>query len=505
MKRSLMVVLWLALMAARLDAQSAGTLLPFEPAEGSLDGDTVTYSFTGRTGEPLSFRVEATSGDLDPVLTIRGINGQVVIGNDDTRYPDNADALLQAVTIPDFGTYTAAVSAFGDTSGDFRLSLLPGYALEWQTEDATLAPGWSVGDVAVETTENGLTFGPADGASVAVAQRAETAPPADFFGQASVQNLTGGDWSVGLAARAQSAQEYYLFLVNSRGEWRYSIQTPDGEQVLRDWSRHPSIRADLQGFTVGLLAAGSGFDLFFNGNILGHVSDSTYREAGQLGLAVGRTRATAVVTAQFSDLRVTVPEGGDEGSLIRQPLLVGTGNAMVMELQRRMLIPGTGTLVLNLPESFSEYTRPGVNLLALASGLTFADFAIGTTVYADSVTGALGGCGLILRMTEPTRYLLAYIDGQGGYGLSERDGEVFLPGLYAESTDWNASAGHHLLVVAVGPELRYYVNGAYVGALDTALESGGVGNAVVNFEAASTSCRFQNTWLWRSEETIGAS
>lgn len=501
MKRSFILVLWLALLAVQIDAQAGGTLLPFEPAEGSLDGDSVSYTFTGRTGEPLSFRVEALSGNLDPMLTIRGINGQVVASNDDYQYPDSPDALLQAFTIPDFGTYTAVVSAFGDTTGDYRLSLLPGYALEWQDEDATRAPGWTAGDADIEVSDDGLTFGPTD-TNIAVALRDNTAPPTDFFGQATVQQVSGGDWSVGLAARAQSDQEYYLFLVNHRGEWRFSVQTPDGEQVLRDWTRHPSIRADLPSFTVGLLAAGSGFDLFFNGNILGHVSDSTYREAGQLGLAVGRTRAIATIRAHFSDLRVTIPEGDGEGPLVTQPLLVGTGNAMVMELQRRMLIPGTGTLVLNLPESFSQYTRPGVNLLALASGLTFRDFALGTTVYTDSVTGALGGCGLILRMTEPTRYLLAYIDGQGGYGLSERDDGAFAPGLYAESANWNPTAGHHLLVVAVGPELHYYVDGNYVGSLETELESGGVGNAVVNFETADTSCRFQNTWLWQSEEPV---
>ncbi len=504
MKRGLIVVLWLALIAVQIDAQAAGALVPFEPVEGSLDGDSASYSFTGRTGEPLSFRVEATSGDLDPMLTIRGTNGQVVIGNDDYDYPNSPDALLQAFSIPDFGTYTAVVSAFGETAGDYRLTLLPGYALEWESEDATLTPGWAVGDTALEASDDGVTFGPTDSA-VAVALHDGTTPPANFFAQATVQDVGGSDWSVGLAARAQSDQAYYLFLVNSSGEWRYSVQTPDGEQVIHDWTRHPSIRADLQSFTVGLLAAGSGFDLFFNGNILGRVSDSTYREAGQLGLAVRRTRAGAAVTARFSDLRVTIPDGDDEGPLVTQPLLVGTGNAMVIELQRRMLIPGTGQLVLNLPESFSQYTRPGVNLLGLASGLTFGDFAIGATVYADSVTGALGGCGLVLRMTEPTRYLLAYIDGLGGYGLSERDGEAFLPGLYGESDDWNASAGHHLLVVAVGPVLHLYVDGGYVGALETGLESGGLGNAVVNFESADTSCRFQNTWLWRSEEPADAS
>src|SRR5690606_2479466 len=100
---------------------------------------------------------------------------------------------------------------------------------------------------------------PADGQSLVVALNDELTPPADFFAQVRVSDLPGTDWSVGLVARAQADDEYYLFLVNARGEWRFSAQTPDGERVVRDWNRHPSIRADLPTFTVGLLAAGSGF------------------------------------------------------------------------------------------------------------------------------------------------------------------------------------------------------------------------------------------------------
>lgn len=498
MKVVLIALLCLCLTQASITAQNTALTL-FVPIEGSLDGNSVSYSFTGRTGEPLSFRVVATSGDLDPIITIRGTNGQVIITNDDYHYPENTDALIQAITIPDFGTYTAVVSAFDNTAGDFTLTMLPGYALEWPHDNPTQTPGWAVGETEIEAGDNGLTFGPVEG-TIAVALNEEVEPPADFFGQIRVQGLSGSDWAVGLTARAQSAQEYVLFLVNARGEWRFSVQTPDGERVIRDWSRHPNIRADLASFTVGVLAAGSSYDLFFNGNILGRISDATYTEAGLFGLAVGRTRSAAQVTATFSDLRATIPDISEGGPLVTQPLHVGTGNAMVIDLQRRMLIPGTGQLVLNLTESFSQYTRPGVNTLALASGLTFSDFAMGTTVYADSITGALGGCGLILRMTEPTRYLLAYIDGQGGYGLSERDGSTFRDGLYAEAARWDRSIGHHLLVTAVGPELHYYVDGHYVGTLETELLSGGVGNAVVNFESADTSCRFQNTWLWRSAE-----
>lgn len=497
--RRLFVLLALGLLALQVNAQATGELRRFVPQAGDLDDGPQTYRFTANTGEPLSFIVQTTEGDLDPVLTLRDRSGQVLIGNDDYNYPDSRDALLEAVTIPEFGTYTLTVSAFGGTSGAYEVAMLPGYSDLSIHEDFADTGAWSVaGDGALEGADEGLRLALGQETPVTVAFSEAVSPPEDFFAQVSVSNLGAGGWSVGLAARAQSDEEYYLFLVNDRAEWRFSLHTADGERVLRDWTRHPAIRTDQARFTLGLLAADSGFETFFNGNILGRVSDTTIPDAGRLGPAVGRTRVSTGIAATFDDLVVTTPRDVDNG-LLAQQLIPGTPNAMVTELQRRRLIPGSGQIVLNVGESYSEYTRPGVNILPIASGLTFADFAIGTTVYPDSVTGALGGCGLVMRSVDPTHYLLAYIDGQGGFGLSERDGDTFSPGPYAEAENWNATAGHRLLIIALGNRLHYYVDGRYVGELQTEIASGSIGNAVVNFEPADTSCRFQNTWLWQAQ------
>jgi len=497
-KRAFLVLAVIAVTALRLDAQADNTLTRFVPRSGEIDGEPQTFQFTGNTGEPLSFVVEATSGNLDPVLTLRDRSGQIIASNDDYNYPDSRDALLEAVTIPEFGTYTLSVSAFGNTRGEFEVTLLPGYSELAHNDDFEDVEAWkATGDGAIEDADGALILALGQETPHTVAFNEALTPPADFFAQVTATNPGVSGWTVGLAARAQSEDEYYLFLVNDRAEWRFSLQTADGERVLRDWTRHPAIRADQPRFTLGLLAADSMLEAYFNGNILGRLSDNTITAAGQLGLVVGRTRVQTGIASTFDDLYVTTPREAD--GLIAQIIPSGTPNTTVTELQRRRLIPGSGQIVLNVGESFSEYTRPGVNILPIASGLTFADFAIGTTVYPDSITGALGGCGLVVRSVDPTHYLLAYFDGQGGVGMSERDGDTFLPGLYIEVDNWNATAGHRLLVIALGNTLHYYVDGRYVGELQTELESGGVGNAVVNFETADTSCRFQNTWLWRAD------
>jgi hypothetical protein len=227
------------------------------------------------------------------------------------------------------------------------------------------------------------------------------------------------------------------------------------------------------------------------------VSDTTLAEPGDIGLAVDNLNNFGILSAQFDNLRVTVPVADDGERMIPQNLFVGTANAMAIELTRRQLVPANGEVVLNLAESFTEYARPGVNILPLASQIQFTNLAIGTTVFADSVTGSSGGCGLVLQAVDETHYTLAYMDGQGGYGISQRDGDNFLPGLYGKDAVWDASDAHHLLVIADANTLLYYVDGRYIGTLQNELVEGGIGNAVVNFDPVYTSCSFVNTWVYR--------
>jgi hypothetical protein len=135
----------------------------------------------------------------------------------------------------------------------------------------------------------------------------------------------------------------------------------------------------------------------------------------------------------------------------------------------------------------------------LGRGTTYLDFALGTTVTWTAQAQGVTGCGLILRATDAENYTLAYVDQGGGSGVSIREGDSFQPGIFSE----NGAAGsntHHLLIIARGDILYYYLDGRYQGALDSPAANGAVGNAVVNFEPISTSCQFTNTWLWQWDE-----
>ena len=483
-------------------AQQPGSLGLLTPVTGTLRaGETQAWTFSAAEGAVISLLLETESGDLDPLLSVATSAGAELIAADDYNYPDSADALLEALTLPRLDTYTVTVAGFGGTAGGYRLTLLPGFAVaawnetfdsesRWDSTNPQLTINTSGGQLALQldsAQQRGAATLPAAGAF------------ADFYARAQVAEVTGrAGWLVGLSARQQDARSYYLFQVNNQGQWRFLVRAPLGDQIVRDWATHPAIAPGAPAFTLGLLANGSGFDLFYNDLFLSHIVDDTIAAAGAVGLAVETPAAAdAQAIARFEAVSVTTPAlVGGERVVPGQLLTSRDGRVMVRDLQRRHLIPAGGEMRLTVPESFVTFTRPGVNRIALGGGQVFSELAMGAVVEWD-ISSAAGpaGCGLVVRAADDTRYVLAYLDQTGGFGASQRSGSAFEPGIFGENPALTGSS-HHLLVIASGAALRYYVNGRYAGTLDIAADGGGVAVAAVNFEPAATSCTFRDAWVW---------
>jgi hypothetical protein len=171
---------------------------------------------------------------------------------------------------------------------------------------------------------------------------------------------------------------------------------------------------------------------------------------------------------------------------------------MVRELEHRHLIPAGGEMALTVEESFVESSRPGVHPFMLGRGAVYTNFVLAATVSWQALDEGATGCGLIFRAADESHYTLAYVDQTGGYGVSQREGDTFHPGIFGENSEW-AAGTRHLLVIANGDTVHYYVDGSYVGTLDNDVAEGAVGNAVVNFDPIHTSCQFDDTWVWRWE------
>ncbi len=478
-----------------------GTLVDGQIAPGGEE----SWTFTALDETVLSFHAETTAGNLDPVLSIENSAGVTLIRNDDYAYPTSPDALLEAITFPRTGAYTVTVSGFGNTSGAYNLTVLQGYAQTTINENFDSRATWLPGNALLtyETGEGLLTLAIDGIQERGVVLDAGSAILGDFYAQVNVANTQGQNgWVTGMTVRQQDSDNYYLFSINSQGLWRFLLHTQQGDTTLRDWTPHPAIVAGEQSFTLGVLANGTVFDLFYSGQLIGQVRDETLSNPGWAGLMVGTANAAgSSATAQFGDLLATVPLEVGGALIFPQQFMVESGPAIVQTLQRQHLIPPGGEMALTVPESFAQNVRPGVSRVMLGRGATFTNFALGTR-FRWVTSGEGSGCGLVFHSTDEENYAVAYLDSAGSYGVSQRVGDSFLPGIFGDNPEWASDLQgnfNDLLVIADQDRLYYYVNRVFVGTMENAPVEGEVGNVVVNFAPLDTSCQFEDTWLWRWE------
>jgi hypothetical protein len=495
----------LILLAATTNAQTEDTAIiePLTPVEGRVAPDeTQSWSFNAANGQVLSFFVKDISGGFDAVISITDNIGSELISNDDYNYPNNGDALLEAITIPRTGTYNVNVSGFKGEDGAFRLTMLPGFSELESSKNFNGALTWEAVNepLVVETADDKLSLSLTGNRLRGIAVPPATDAPTNYFAQTAVNvSGTSDGWITGMAARLQDADTYYALNLNSSGEWRFILHQAGSDQTIRDWTPHPAIIPDQGTFTLGMMVNGTGYDFFYNGQLFGRLSDANLPIEGKFGLLIETQGSPESLTiALFDDLVITTPTLVNNKPLIPEQVVISTPSDTVQELQRRGLIPGGGEMALTVNESFVESRRPGVERLMLGRGVTYQDFAIGATVFWQAAPG-LTGCGLVLRSIDDTHYTLAYIDQTGGYGLSQLTDDAFAPGIFGESAEFEAGT-HHLLLIALGDNLYYYVDGQYKGTIENTAVEGTIGEAVVNFEPISTSCTFTDTWLWRWDE-----
>ncbi len=496
-KLCMIFVFTLVLSVVPTFAQDA---LPFfTPVTGEITiGATQAWTFSAGAGAFISVFVEATTEGFDPFLQLLNSDSEEVISNDDLYYPGNRNALLEGITIPRTGQYQVIVSGFAGSVGTYQLTMTPGYSVvlardsfdeigNWQAQSDSLNVRVSGGELALLLEGIG---------EVGIASADAGSLPEDFYTEVRVSQVTSRNlWIVGITLR-QTDDDYYVFAVDNRGQWRFSLKSGGQEQILRDWSTHPAIVAGQLPFTLGTLANGVGFDLFYNGALLGHINDETITTAGQIGLYVETEEAVgSQATVNFDDFAITQALDINGVYVVPERLITGDTTLTVQELERRHVIPAGGQLAFTIPESFVDSAIQGVAQQGLGRGVTFGNFVLETTVTLTS-SGGTAGCGLLLRSTEESNYMVAYLDSSGAYGISERRGDLFNPGLFYEGDGLDVLRPNRLLVIVQGDLLHYYVNNIYQGALTIEPVDGAVGNVLINFDLANSTCQFANTWLW---------
>lgn len=507
--RSLLPVI---LLAVGFSAHAQTALQPLMPYEGTIStaGESERWTFSGLEGGVISVLVTSTS-DLDPLVELRSSGGQLLASNDDFAYPGRRDALLQAVTLPRIDTYAIDVYGFGDSTGDYTITLYPGYPDVLVQENFTSISAWDVnGSVnAAITGEDGRLMLTLEGIrQSARIERDSLSTQEDFYVQArfDVRRAPTG-WRIGFFLR-QTDSGYYAVMLNGDGAWRVDYVNADGSsRQLRNWTMHPAIRAGATSFTLSVLANGSAFDVFYDNAWIGQVveTEGSTPDSGAVGLYATTPDAVgSAITAAFDDFLISRPMRVGQLEIMPSALVPGGQSLTIQELERRRVIPTGGTLALTVPESSGRQIQPGVNRVLLGRGATFADYVLYTTfTLTTAQPDALVGCGLLFGNLSDTQHAVAFLDRRGGYGLSARSGENFSPGLFGENSAFSGGQRHTLLLIKRGLRAELFVDRQHVGGYDLPAEfsaAGQIGNIVINYESSDTSCSFSDTWVWSLPE-----
>lgn len=498
--KTLLVFALTLMLAISVEAQ-ANTLVLNTPAEGSLaPGESDTWTFTAQNSAVLSFALQSQTDGFDAAIVLTDSSGTRIISNDDYNYPDSFDPLLEAITMPRNDTFTLTVSGVNNTGGDYTLTMLPGYSVPAYSDDFSVSDWQPLSDIlTAELTDEQLSLN-ISGARVTEAAFDNAADTFDdFYAQAQVTNVANASgWVAGLAFRHQD-NSYYRVAISSDGTWRF-LRVEDGvETVIRDWTPHPNIVPGAARFTLAVLARGVGFDFFYNTGYIGSASDSALTGAGKVGLVLGTISSQASTSsATFDDLIVTTPAETDAGYIIPQQLYGADPSALVQTLKRRHVVSAAGQMALTIPESSVQFARPGINRFMLGNGTRFGNFALGAVVTLSAGVRGPAGCGIVFRFASETDYTLAYFNQDGEFGVSERTGDTFSPGISGVNSPFS-SGQHQMLIIANDDMLYYYLDGVLVGTLEETAQDGEIGIAVVNFEPNTTNCTYNNLWLWNWE------
>lgn len=462
-------------------------------------GETQRFSINLLELTLLSFRVEAQSDALDPLLEIFDRNGALLVANDDYNYPDSRDSIIQAFVIPLSGAYTIAVSAVGESSGAYRLHILPGYDVlalrdldvdqtNWEVAHSDALVGLSgSSDFAVDIQGVGRS---------AILVGLHLPVERDLYFEAAFQSVhSSNEWQVGLAFRYLAPDRYHRVLLNKNGFWQVERVEAEEVTVLRNWTTHPAIAAGSRSFRLGVLVSGRHFDIVYNGQVVGSAASDAPAEPGGVGIAMRTDRVSGgAVSLSVVQTVVTLPTRVAGMVLLPQRLLARGYYAMTVDLARQQLAPVGGEIRLYLPESFVQRLNPGVSRLPVASNFVFEQFAIGAWVTSSGRANSNGGCGLYFHLNDEENYTLAYITRSGDAGVSRRSAGGFDPGIYSQRPPPTEEA-QYLLAIVTDDEIHLYADQEYIGSMEHQPRTGRIGIAAVNFEEVNTSCSFKDLWL----------
>lgn len=353
-------------------------------------------------------------------------------------------------------------------------------------------------------------------------------------------------------------EEFYAVTFSSDSDW--AVYYFDGEwTAVQEWTTTPVVDGADKNPRIGVMVRGTTFRLYFNDRFVGEVTDlETRRQAGSIAIvAATRTGQTDALTIYHDNVVITTPLlsassqvsgvlSGLAGILSAATQQAATpasqlpfgaaGQAtpkptnpppptpvpasptpsaslsnwassrpsdIVGELQQEGIVPAGGAVTLTVPTSFGDTSSSGFNYYPLGQGRRFRNFVLTFDAHLD-ITGPESGCGMHFRNNGGASVSIAMVTEDGAAFLGQiNSGELHPSSVFefAPSVLTGQGAVNRVTVVALGPDVRMYVNGQLVaaGAFDD--HSGTVALEVYVAEddlgrTQRTYCQLDNVWLW---------
>lgn len=493
-------VCWLVLSGLQVTAQSTSLEIGTITVSSIDNGDVQSYQITLLETSIVSIHVDAQNDTLDPIVRLLDSAGNLVIENDDYNYPESSDALIQAFQIPRTGTYTIEVSAFGDTSGTYQLSILPGYDQLVAEDNIDSGSNWQPitnDSVTLASVDNGL-HGEVEGISKSGTLIANGFPEAkDFYFEVTVGNINATtNWQVGIIFRYINPELYYRLVMNDQGFWQLELIRDEEVEVIQSWSTHPAIVPGETDFTLGVLTSGESIDIVYNRQFIATVFSNSVLQEGNVGLAIVTANALGSrVSVDLEHALMTSPAQFDNPFVFPEILAANNVNSLAHTLERQQIIPIGGEVKFTAPQIEIRNINPGVSRFDVATGVTFATFVMGGTIHWQKPGDGIGGCGITFNDMNDQQYTLAYINTDGEYGVSRRDGDSFDIGIFGDGLPIDSDT-HSFTLIVLSDQIHYFINNRHIGKMPYSPTSGEIKTAVVNFDGVDTMCTFNDLWLW---------
>ncbi|MCI0712741.1 MAG: hypothetical protein L0154_21475 [Chloroflexi bacterium] len=488
MKRFLFFITLIILILPRLPsaAQDDINLLPFQPVSGTLNDDEPSqlWRFEGQAGQVISLLAQTTGGDLNPIIALRKVQGEIIIANDDSRFGD-LDARLEGVALPEDGVYQVRVYREGEnqgtTSGDYRLTLLEGYG--------------STPFIYRTTSERIWLRQTMPQQEVVLAEL----PEDDFYLRADVQ-VTHNEDNLPLEI-GWRFREDWVFTWTLAGDWQYSTSLESDSGVYDALTE--------QAIQVEFLIHADTLTLFVNGEEV---------TAQPLTSEPGDSNAVSVTYAMPEDAQIApslIIENllisgvyYEEDSLAVPPIdpqdriysYDGIHTQVMAELYAKDIVPEGGRgLQATVNGGFVFTDRVGFSAYPLFADRVFENFVMSfvSVVRRGNDNTA---CGLLFHESDENESFATALatPNRDLYFLNYEDGELSGENIVTRSPALRGGlqTGNYILVIAMDHTGLIYVNGLLQGQIELASERGELFVQVVVDEEIDANCLMTNAWVW---------